>query len=240
MSGHGTWSGQSTRRKRKKEGGTGGGGGESLSAISDRMYKEHGMNIDYRAIESGGYNADTVKDGIKGAEWMYQQLPKLNNSVSLMSTDSEDNAAAYLSARFGDEQFKLNICGIFRDNQDTFNSKMNAGYHFHPDNQTAASVIAHEMGHAAEYTIANNKYGAGTYSAFAAMRDGTESKRILKEASKALKLRGYKKPMAEISGYARTDTSEALAEACADVYANGSNAHPYSRQIWKILQRELG
>lgn len=44
----------------------------------------------------------------------------------------------------------------------------------------------------------------------------------------------------EISGYAKTNDSECLAEAVADYILNKDKAAPLSKEIWKILKKELG
>ena len=44
----------------------------------------------------------------------------------------------------------------------------------------------------------------------------------------------------EISKYALWNLNETLAEAVADYVANGENAALLSREIWKVLKKELG
>ena len=43
-----------------------------------------------------------------------------------------------------------------------------------------------------------------------------------------------------ISGYAKTNASECLAEAVCDYSLNGESASPLSKIIWDILKKELG
>ena len=45
--------------------------------------------------------------------------------------------------------------------------------------------------------------------------------------------------ISHVSGYAQTDTGEALAECVADYVANGQNARRLSREVWRLLKKEL-
>ena len=46
--------------------------------------------------------------------------------------------------------------------------------------------------------------------------------------------------VSDVSRYATTSTSEALAECVRDYYINKDKAQPLSREVWKILKREFG
>ena len=73
-----------------------------------------------------------------------------------------------------------------------------------------------------------------------AWNDCTEAKRIVSQACKNVKktASGKGKQNAElissISKYAQSNPSETMAEAFADVYANGNNAKPLSKEIKRL------
>ena len=127
-------------------------------------------------------------------------------------------------------------------NQAYFNKQLMEGAYandvksgFHPSNgnKTALQAVAsHEIGHAlTDKAIAKmgSKYGK---------QDGAEA--ILKEAQKQVGHKGKLANMAsKISGYAKESARECIAEACADVYCNGSKAHKESQAIVNVLNKYL-
>ena len=74
----------------------------------------------------------------------------------------------------------------------------------------------------------------------------TQAKRVIGEACKTLKKSGLYGNMknddfvAQVSRYATTNRSEALAECVRDYRHHGEKASPLSVEVWKILKRELG
>lgn len=112
---------------------------------------------------------------------------------------------------------------------------------FHPKNTGLVETGSHEMGHILELALIN-KNGGGVF----AWNECTEAKSVVSEACKLAKKTpdGKGKFNAElkkeISGYAMKNASECMAEAVGDYIANGDNASILSKEIWKILKRELG
>ena len=88
----------------------------------------------------------------------------------------------------------------------------------------AEAVAAHELGHGmADYILS---------------KSGVSAQQIVAGAAKKIKLptenmAGY------ISEYARTNYSETIAEACADVYCNGSKATKQSKAIMAEVKSYL-
>lgn len=114
---------------------------------------------------------------------------------------------------------------------DAYDSDVRQGFHPSRGNKTGIeAVVAHEMGHALTDEIAKRK-GYGAWQLDRASND------IVKQASKNA---GYgnktRKFISKISGYASTSNAEALAEAFADVYCNGSKAKKESSAIVNIMK----
>ena len=114
-------------------------------------------------------------------------------------------------------------------------SRMNKAYDdcvsdgFHPKrgNKTGAeAVAAHEIGHALTDAAAKKM---GVYSIDEA------ATRIVTQARKSTSHRGVVQMAAKISRYATHSNAEAVAEAFADVYCNGSKAAAESRAIVATL-----
>lgn len=99
---------------------------------------------------------------------------------------------------------------------------------FHPSigNKTGAEAVsAHEIGH--------------RLGEIAAKRARISEKDIVARAAKTCRLK-TENMAGHISGYARTNYSETIAEACADVYCNGSKASKASIAISNELKNILG
>ena len=124
-------------------------------------------------------------------------------------------------------------------NKSYFSDRMETAYAdcvksgFHPSNgnKTALqAVIAHEMGHNLT-ALVGQKLGTTIMDSAA--------DRIVKEARRMTKHRGVVQMASRISKYATYSNAEAVAEAVADVYCNGSRAKTESRAIVDVLNNYL-
>lgn len=106
-----------------------------------------------------------------------------------------------------------------------------SGFHPSQGNKTALQAVAsHELGHALTDAV-GGKMGA---------IKGDTANAILKEAKKQGKFKGTLADMAgKISGYAKYNPREAIAEAFSDVYCNGSKAHKESQAIVNVMNKYL-
>lgn len=131
--------------------------------------------------------------------------------------DSDDNLAVNVS--YFDSE------GMARAYAETVKS----GFHPNNGNKTAMqAVVAHELGHTMTARAAG---GFDNLDAFA--------RKVVTEAAHS---RRYKNPInfaKTISGYAKTNPAEAIAEAFADVYCNGSNAKSASTAIVDTMNKYL-
>lgn len=117
-------------------------------------------------------------------------------------------------------------------------AKMDAAYDgcvasgFHPSrgNKTGIeAVTAHEMGHRLTDAI-GEKTGRGKWAIDSVAND------VVKQAARNAGYgRNTRQFISKISGYAKQDNAEALAEAFADVYCNGARASRESRAIVDVM-----
>ncbi len=116
------------------------------------------------------------------------------------------------------------------------NEKMNATYKkcvdmgYHPSNGNKSgieAVMAHELGHQLTAKIAG-----GNWAQF----DSTAND-VVSKASKKL---GKTIKKGNISGYAKENSGETIAEAFSDVYCNGNKAKRESRAIVNVMNEMLG
>lgn len=114
--------------------------------------------------------------------------------------------------------------------------KLSVAAGFHPsqgDKTGLQAVIAHELGHKLTDVAAVKMGGVSMFSL------GTAADTIIEQARKQTNYRGGRQMVSKISGYAKTSSTEAVAEAFADVYCNGSKAHAESIAIVNVLNSYL-
>ena len=106
-----------------------------------------------------------------------------------------------------------------------------SGFHPSQGNKTALqAVTSHELGHALTDAVGAKMTGV----------KGDPAKAILNEAKKSIGFKGNIGSMAgKISGYAKYNAHEAIAEAFADVYCNGKKAHKESQAIVNVMNKYL-
>jgi hypothetical protein len=106
-----------------------------------------------------------------------------------------------------------------------------SGFHPSQGNKTALQAVAsHELGHALTDAV-GAKMGA---------IKGDTATAILKEAKSQIKFKGTLGDMAgKISGYAKFNPRETIAEAFSDVYCNGKKATKESTAIVNVINKYL-
>ena len=113
-------------------------------------------------------------------------------------------------------------------------------------NSSPASIGAHETGHAVEWLmIESNKSYLYEWQRIDAWNKCTEAKGVVSQACKNIKKTEYGKGkrnaelISGISRYGQENASETMAEAFADIYANGDNANPLSLEIMRLTKETL-
>ena len=111
--------------------------------------------------------------------------------------------------------------------QAAYDDCVKSGFHPPRGNKSGLeAVAAHEFGHALNLKV-TEKLGAKVHYSMEKAADEVV-KRAMKQAGVKESASEFK---AKVSGYARTNSKEAIAEAVADVYCNGRKAKPESRAI---------
>lgn len=206
---------------------------KDFNTLSKYFKKRYNIDID-KSVQALDF--ESVKEGLTGVEKVINEFPQAQDSIFRISTDKH----GVMSATYD---------GIINFNPIYYKEREKAVYAsrstgFHPKGNDVVSTGSHEMGHILEKAIID-KSGGGAFGKIA-WADCTYAKAILKDAQKSAKKTAAGKGkrnaelVSEISGYAKTNASECLAEAVADYILNGDNAAVLSREIWKILKGELG
>lgn len=192
-------------------------------------------------FEAAGLNYDTVAAGVDGIERIMNDFPALRGTVSSLEFDGEKPGAAVTNYNLATDKVRIILSSPFTLAPTEYNAVVNRGS-LHR-NGTAASSLAHELGHAMESAICAKKY-SDNWDAFKARKNGTEAKRILEVARVIVNHNSGKSYSLEalsrgVSRYATKNPHEALAECIGDVYANGTKASAFSRTVYEVLRREL-
>ena len=116
--------------------------------------------------------------------------------------------------------------------------KMNEAYQkcvesgFHPSSGSKTgmeAVVSHELGHAVNGIIAD-RMGISL---------DASADRIVNEAMKNTKHKTVSTFQSKISGYAKQNYAETVAEAMADCYCNGKKARSESKAIQKVVDKYM-
>lgn len=179
---------------------------------------------------------ESIKEGVQGIDIVLKEFPQAKGSFVKLSTKKSGIMCANYSG-------EINFNPVYyADRKKAVYASQSTG--FHPKGNNVVSSASHEAGHILEKALID-KNGSSPFGLIA-WSDCTYAKAVVSDACKAAKktAEGKGKRNAqlkgEISGYAKTNDSECLAEAVADYTLNGANAATLSKEIWKILKGELG
>lgn len=210
--------------------------------LKSYMSMNYGMRVSDDLQNS---DFQSVKAAAQGLEDIIKDFPQAASLFHELN-GNEHRKRAYASASY---------YGMVQLNPDKYTSRdvVERSYQsdlmskWHPAGTTADSIPVHEAGHILERALIDKNLGHQSYAFMVnAWNKHSEATRVIGEACKVLKRtpegRGLKNNdfVARVSGYARENRSETLAECVADYHANRENAAPLSREVWKILKRELG
>lgn len=200
-------------------GGTGGISGadilETRSLISERETQQ-----------------ELVDETLAVFQSVYGEYGAQVEEIQLATLTPGSNALAYYDA---DDNIAFNEAYF---NKETMNAayaeSVRQGYHPSNGSKTALQAVAsHELGHKLTADIAT-KMG---YSGFGGLDKASD--KILKQALGQTKHKNIASMKGKISGYAKTSSAEAIAEAFADVYCNGKKAKTESRAIVNVIDGYL-
>lgn len=180
-----------------------------------------------------------VAESTKGIETVLDEFPQAKGSFTGMYTSKHGVMSVGYT---GNVSFNPSF---YHKYSVVDNAMSSVARGFHPANNSVLTTGSHEAGHILELALLDKK-GLDPIMKVLAYNDCSEAKRVVSEACKAAKKtpEGKGKRVAQlisdVSGYAQQNRSECLAECVADYVANGKNSSILSREVWKILKRELG
>lgn len=185
-------------------------------------------------------NFAICKDVMNGIEHIISEYPELADNISKITTGQSGvmccsgKEIAFNPAYFQNTKMFREMC------------EKNSGAGWWIPNSSSASIGVHETAHAIEQLLidANEAY-LYSHEKILAWNECTEAKAVVSQACKNVKKISYGRGKVNetlkgaISGYAKTSPSETMAEAFADVFANGDKANPLSQEIVKLTKEKL-
>lgn len=212
--------------------GSSGAGGGGVSRNKEKGLNPGDIKSEKDMISEGGSYLDAVNEVMEVSKSIEDEygFPNVANQFLLAELAP---AASNVLGYYGNDRIAMNQ--VFMKNVDKTNKAydecVEAGYHPSRGNKSGIqAVAAHEYGHALTDQIAKKMGGVSLDQA---------ATNVVKEARKETKHRGVVQLANAISRYATTSNAEAIAEAFADVYCNGSSAKTESRAIMKVVNKYL-
>ena len=206
---------------------------DTLETYFGQQYQIN-MNPDVKNLDF-----DTVQKALHGVDSMLQEFPDVAARLSRISTD-KSGVMACVGEEITFNPFYFSDANKVKD----LCKKYDGGWWVR--NVSPESIGVHETAHAIEWELIqlNSTY---LYDAqrIEAWNKCSEAKVIVSQACRNIKKTPYGKGkknaelIGGISRYAHDSPSETMAEAFADVYANGKNANPLSVEIRKLTKEQL-
>lgn len=202
---------------------------ESLQKYMDSKYD---MKLDDSIRK---LDIDTAKSAIGGVESVIREYP----DVGIFLKSGITSTSGVMSCTGSKLSFNPDY---FSDDKKLHNTcKDMSRQCFWVSNSSTTSIGVHEAAHGVEWALiqANHRYTTEAQRVDA-WNSCTEAKLIVQEACANIQRTeyGHEKSRTElvrsISTYALQSDSETMAEAFADVYANGDNAKPLSKEIKRL------
>lgn len=192
---------------------------------------------------------EVLSDVLNASERMFAEFPGVIDELNMIKNDRYSSAYAYASWSVASPS-RVSVGSLMQDKA-AANTSIQQDGTFHPKGTTVQSITAHELGHVMETAIVKKRHAGDLGMIYDVRKRRKVATEIVGQAAKRVKKTPAGKTSAgkpktinalirEVSGYATKNRSEALAEMVGDVFANGSNAHPLSQEVWSILKQELG
>ena len=233
---------------------------QDFDAIAAHMATKH--NIQVSPSLSAQISVETLRTACEGIEAVINEFPAVAAYVKTVSGGARGSTIAAVNPN-GDIILNPNT---YRTTQ-TLNATVqkNLRTHYHPAGTGGKEFTSHEVGHmlgmmlckiAVRAEVAKQVAAGGTAPSQHAIRmaeitdwnNNTTSDKFIARAVKNINNRAQRNGhtpttqaalVSHVSGYAKQDTGETIAECVADYIANGQNARRLSREVWRLLKKDL-
>lgn len=209
-----------------------------FEGLSNYLKKVYNISVDDTVRQ---LHFESVKGALSGVESVMKETGGLLDTIKKVTTSKSGvMSCSGENITFNPHYFKDDGAKIQKSCEDMSKSR------FWIPNSSPASIGAHETAHAIEWMMLH-KGSAYEYEwqRIDAWNKCTEAKKLVSQACKNVKKTPYGKGkvnavlIGNISRYGQENASETMAEAFADVFANGENANPLSAEIKRLTLETL-
>ena len=210
---------------------------KDFTALDKYLKERYDISVD-KSVKSLDF--ENVRSALTGVESVFAEFPDVADTVKLITTDKSGVMAC------GGKKITFNP-KYFTEHEKILEAcKNSSASRWWIENASPASIGAHETAHAIEWMMLQlNSAYEYQWLRIDAWNKCTEAKKIVSQACKNIKKTAYGKGkknaelISSISRYAQDTASETMAEAFADVYANGEKANPLSAEIKRLTIETL-
>lgn len=209
----------------------------SFKALEEYLKNAYDISVDdsVKSLDFG-----SIRDAIAGIESVLDKVPILSKIIKRVKTSKSGVMSC------SGENITFNPYYFEKSEKIQKACVDMAAQRWWVKNASPASIGAHECAHVVEWIMLqqNPSYQYG-WQRVDAWNKCTEAKRLVSQACKNIKKTEYGKGkrnadlISSISRYAQETASETMAEAFADIYANGVNANPLSLEIERLTMEAL-
>lgn len=208
-----------------------------FDSLDDYLDRSYNISVD-KSVKSLDFGV--VKKALVGVEYILDKCPALAKTLKQITTSKSGvmscgGAKITFNPHYYTDAAKIN---------NACDSQSKSG--FWVKNASPNSIGVHESAHAVEWLmLQKNPAYQYDWQRIDAWNKCTEAKDIVSQACKNVKKTEFGKGkrnfqlIGSISRYAGETASETMAEAFADVYANGENASPLSVEIERLTWEKL-
>lgn len=208
-----------------------------FAALDEYLEKAYNISVD-KSVKSLDFGV--VRDALSGLESVLDKVPGLSDSIKRIKTSKSGVMSC------SGENITFNPAYFEKGEKIQQSCKDMSARRWWVQNASPASIGAHECAHAVEWMMLqkNSEYQY-EWQRIDAWNKCTEAKKVVSQACKNVKKTEYGKGkrnfqlVSAISNYAQENASETMAEAFADIYANGDNANPLSVEIERLTMEAL-
>lgn len=205
---------------------------EDFETLDNYLQKVYNVSVE-KAVKSLDFGS--VKSALSGLESVLDKVPGLKATLKKVKTSKSGVMSC------SGENITFNPHYFEKSERIQKACAEQSASRYWVKNASPASIGAHECAHAVEWMLLQqNPALEYDWQRIDAWNKCTEAKKIVSQACKNIKKTDFGKGkrnielISTISRYAHDTASETMAEAFADVYANGENASPLSLEIERL------
>lgn len=223
---------------------------QNLPELTGYMQDQYGVRVDTDSLQ--GAEINDLKHIFEGLEPVMRAFPDIARGLEI---DGASIRSVSQNADYSDEQNKIRLNTFYLNpanglqlstyyDLQQLQSRQDDGKAVHPEGTDYSSHIVRAFAAKLCYQLARNGEDS-TQAQAAAIKSMKYPKQVVNEAVRSVKrlpqFKGMKTAdiIRDVSTGAAANRNATIMECVSDYAANRGNARPLSREVWRILKREL-